>query len=720
MNSARGAGMLAGVLVVAGALAGCGGPKDGIFKPNQAPTVALTSGPVQHSTSSYSVPFYWSGFDTDGTVDSFLYTVDTVDTTWTGTREHSASILFTAATQADSTIFTTWHTLYVEAVDNDGARSQPADITFNASTVAPSTSPERPLILKNGGGGINSPIQGGPTLHLEWTGTDPDGVFHHQPVAYDIVTVAYENNIAGNWVKAESLCTGKIADHKPIVTRVTGDITSFDLTSLTPANRTSNWLIWVRAIDEAGAEEPWPSVRNRWPSFFLFYFAQPFLQGPSLTINSPALGRYTVQGLGRDSTEFVFDRAISLTWDADATQYGSELDGFRWGVDVNDVDNPSDPGWATGWNRRLTGLSGLVFTDHSAFLHEIIIQARDTNGAITTEHLKLNLVEFVFDKDVLWVDDELEGQGAGSFVGPAEHGQYMVSVLKQALQALGRPAVVDTISTFPTNQQNESHPIRLVDLSHYRVVVWDCGQPTASCTLWGTISVGPGTPLSKANPLAVYLESGGNLLMSGGFVVRSSVRNIPARANALDAGTGLAPGINNFAFDYLHVPGKVYLGTSDVAKNGMQEARPTAWGRANGWPAIRFDHERLYNLPNGNLRVEANDNRASSIEAGGDFFQQLYTYESAIGYGGRDGSYLHGLTVGTLFKRKAQTASEDWQYQTANLGFALPYFRPDDVTAAVTTVLWNFLSDKKWALPISPTPPSPEQVAARVRQTATP
>ncbi len=708
---ARGAFVVAAICV-AGALAstGCGGNKDGVLRPNQPPTVTLTSGPVDRSTSSYSVPFYWSGFDVDGTVDSFVYTVDTVDTVWTGTRDHSASILFSATSQADSTLFTSWHTLYVEAVDNRGARSQPADVTFNASTISPSTAPERPLILKNGGGGINSPIQGGPTLHLEWTGTDPDGVFSHQPVAYEIVTVASDNNIAGNWARAESLCTGKVASRPPTVTRVSGDILQYDLMNLTPAGRTSNWLIWIRAIDEAGAKEPWPTSRNRWPSYFMFYFAQPFLQGPALTINSAALGRYTVQGVGRDSSEFVFDRAISLTWDADASQYGSELDGFRWGVDVIDIDNPADPGWASGWNRKLIGLSGLTFTDHDAFLHEIIIQARDTNGAVTTEHLKLTLVEFRFEKDVLFVDDELEGQGSGSFVGPGEHTAYMVQALKQALTALGRPAVVDTISTFPTNQQNDSHPIRLVDLSRYRTVVWDCGQPTTSCTLWGTISVGPGAPLSKANPLAVYLESGGTLLMNGGFQVRSSIRNIPVRVNSYDQGSGLAPGNNNFAYDYLHVPGKVWVGVSDAPRNGMLQAQPTAWGRANGWPVIRFDRERLYNVINGPLRVEANDNRASKIEADGDFFQPLYTYESAIGVGGRDGSYLHGMTCATLFKRKAQSPGEDWQYQAANFGFALSYFRPEDVTAAMTNVLWNFLSDKKWALPIAPTPPTAEQI----------
>lgn len=712
------AGIVAVVAVIAAA-AGCGGPKNGTFQPNHPPVVDLTAGPTARSTSSYSVPFYWTGTDVDGTVDSFLYTVDNTDTVWTGTKEHSASILFTAAHQADSTLFTTWHTLYVEAVDNSGARSQPVDITFNASTIAPFTTPERPLILKNGGGGINSPIQGGPTLHLEWTGTDPDGVFHHQPVAYDIVTIATDNNFAGNWSRAESLCTGKVAGRQPTVTRVAGDVKFYDLVNLTPANKTTNWLIWIRAVDEAGAEEPWPSATNHWPNFFLFYFAQPSLQGPLLIVNSPALGRYFAQGLGRDSTEFVFDKPITLTWDADASQYGSELDGFRWGVDVIDLDNPGDPGWASGWNRRLQGLSGLTFTDHSASLHEIVIQVRDTNGAVTTELLKLSLVEFHFDHDVLWVDDELEGQGAGSFVGPQEHHDYMVNTLKTALAALGRPAVVDTINTFPSGQQNDSHPIRLVDLSRYRVVVWDVGQPTQSCTLWGSISVGPGAPLSKANPLAVYLESGGNLLMNGGFAVRSSIRNIPPRVNSLDAGSGLAPGFNNFAYDYLHVPSKVYLGTSDVAKNGLKQALPTAWGRANGWPAIRFDTDRFFNLPNGFLRVEANDNRASRIEVGGDYFEPLYSYESAAGIGGREGSYLQGLTVATLYKRKAQTSGEDWAYQAANFGFPLSYFRAEDVTPAVTNVLWNFLRDKKWSLAMSPTPPSAASVVARGRM-ATP
>src|SRR5262249_54877823 len=149
------------------------------------------------------------------------------------------------------------------------------------------------------------------------------------------------------------------------VTRVPGTTKYFVFQSLTPSGVNTNWLFWVRAIDEAGAEEPWPTATNHWPPYFFFYFAQPALQGPVLTLSSLALGHYRTQGYSRDSTEYVYDRPITIDWTADASDYGADLDGFRWGVDVTDLDDPNDPGWATGWNRHLTGFSGLTFSDRN-------------------------------------------------------------------------------------------------------------------------------------------------------------------------------------------------------------------------------------------------------------------------------------------------------------------------------------------------------------------
>ena len=288
--------------------------RHGVYPPNLRPHVALRQGPVARSTASYAIPLAWRGWDDDGVIDHYLYTVDTIDTVWTSTKAHETVATFGATTRADSTLFADWHTFYVKAIDNQGAASEPATLTFNASTIAPVTTPVKPVQLASGGG-INSPISGGKTLRLEWTGDDPDGVHSLRPVAYEIIRVPLARNIAGDWEEARKQAQGPGAQ----ILRVGSATSTISFSDLAPGGRGVNWMFWVCAIDEAGAEEQWPTRPGSWPSFFFFYFALPNVQGPTMTLSSYAFGRFEVQGADRDSFDYAFDAPFSVRFNADAT-----------------------------------------------------------------------------------------------------------------------------------------------------------------------------------------------------------------------------------------------------------------------------------------------------------------------------------------------------------------------------------------------------------------
>ncbi len=699
---------LGAVLLLAVAGASCKNPVESPVV-NRAPGIRLTAGPTQGSTDNYSIPFQWTAWDEDGTVAFFLYSIDLADGPWQRTDDHTATLVFSATTQRDSVNFTGFHTFYVKAVDNEGAESAAASITFNALTQAPETRPVKPLTIANGQGGLNSPLLGGPSLRLEWTGTDPDGVLTTKPVAYIVTRAQTTGNFAGDWARARDLLLGPNAD----TTVVPGTTTFVNFDNLSTSETNANWLFWVRAVDEADAVEPWPLSPNHWPGFFFFYFAQPQLQGPLLTVTSASLGQFRAQGAVRDTSEYAFNRPIALQWIADASDYGGELDGFRWGVDVVDLADDTDPGWATGWNRRLQSLTGLTFTDRVTPIHDVVIQARDTNGAVTTLLLRLNLVNFTFDRDVLLVDDDRESQTLpNNGISPtnAEHQEIVSSSIKQALFTLGRPPVVDVFDVFPDpTQPNVVRTPRLADFSSYRTIVWDAGTPPSNNVLYNLAAVSRGVPLSKANPLAIYLEAGGNLVISGLAGARSTIRDIPISGIQIGPDQGLVPGINNFAYDFWHLPNVVWYARTDAARHGLQSCAPTSWAQSHGflggYPPLVFNADRWTRIARTSTAgAEALDARYPAIEAGQDSYEPLYTYVSSAGSPGSSGSFMHGLVNAQHFRRAPADSGEDWQYQVVWVGFPLWLMKQDGVTAMLTNSLHSFLSDRKWALSLAPSP----------------
>ncbi len=687
---------LTALAIAACVLAACGGTPRGTLVPNRAPRIELTGGPKPGGTDFYAVAFQWNAWDDDGQVDHFLYCVDSVDTTWTRSDQHEATLIFPTPNRLSDTRFSGWHTFYIKAVDREGAESEIASRTFNATTVVPSTFALRPQKVVEGSG-ISSPLSGGPTLRLAWDGTDPDGVLHAKPVAYDIVRVIAPGNIAGNWSRARDLISGPDA----VVERVPGDSTDRVFRDLAPLGRNVFWLFWVRAVDEAGAVEQWPARSGQWPGYFFFYFAHPNVQGPTLTIGSAALGSFESQGLSANSTEYVFNRPISLQWSADATEYGSDVEGYRWGVDVTDTDNPNDPGWATGWGRAVRGFSGLVFRDTTAPKHALVIQARDSNGGVTTATILVTLIDFPLDRDILFVDDESETSGGGSYPTDAQHHDFMLGALGDAMRAVGRPQTIPLHNVFRDQTKSDAiFPPQISDLAHYRVVVWDAGRPPAFNTLYGTTASSPSRPPDHLNPLALYLEAGGSLLISGSSNARSTVRDIQLGQTFIGPANGLGPNTRNFAFDYWRLPAKVRFIYTNTQVNGMRGAEPTADGTTLGMPALHFDTVRWYQwATTGPGNMEALDDLATASRAPGDRIVPLYTYVSNAGKRGSGGSAMHGLVDAQLFQRAPQTEDEDHAYQVAYFGFPFYFFPRAEVTQTLTSVLREFYADKKWAAP---------------------
>ena len=201
---------------------------------------------------NYSSIISWYGTDIDGFVESYEYAIESVandtlftpadlaaitpanipDSAWVTTSSTTDTILFLAPHLRDR------HRLWIRAVDDRGARSEPKFSDFIAVTEPPA------VVLQCSDEDIDDgacPPDSvfslfGPTpvwqgIHLEWEGSDPDGT-----IASYIV---------------------KIGENTPIVTTETSiDLTAAD--GLTDGSHT----IYVYAVDNAGAISPIPAHRT--------------------------------------------------------------------------------------------------------------------------------------------------------------------------------------------------------------------------------------------------------------------------------------------------------------------------------------------------------------------------------------------------------------------------------------------------------------------------
>ena len=154
------------VLVLAGAFAACSdNGEGGSLKPNQPPTVWLSAGPPEGSTSMYRIKLFWGGWDPDGDIKRYEYLIadnktgtfqpsDTVGVPWRPVLRNDSTFTFSADQEADTlntkklvATFTRSHTFFIRAVDREGLRSQsPAHRSFTARTLSPDEFP-KPIAL---------------------------------------------------------------------------------------------------------------------------------------------------------------------------------------------------------------------------------------------------------------------------------------------------------------------------------------------------------------------------------------------------------------------------------------------------------------------------------------------------------------------------------------------------------------------------------------------
>lgn len=536
-------------------LTGCSRKDSGHKADNIRPSVKVSGGPPQGGTSTYSVPIYWFAWDDDGVVDHFLYAID--DTTvWTETTYFQGSFLFSADSVRSGDEFGQWHTFWIKAVDNEGAESYPDYLAFDARTIAPKTTIISPTCNQADGTLFcwgARPV--GLSVKVVWEGEDLDSRDPKQlPVAYKWRLFNLTKAGLPNGCPDEATCAS-ILDSTPY----TPDSTSFWSAPTTETEiRFTNlqagsfWLFGVRAIDEAGAIEPnlvlWRNV-----TYFRTMTGYGF---PTLTIcEGASCHEYPSDGPVWER-EAPVGKQLVFTWSGDASAYGGTITGYTYGVDIEDLNDPSQ--WE-GWSSEVRSAK-IVF--NSPGVHYFYVKVRDYADAETIGIVQLNIIEFLFDRDLLFIDDYFD-LGTGDL----PHDTFVNT-------SFGRyHAYTDTMYTFnflssgPTGDPREiggtGTAPSLTELSRYKILIWDCYAPLAAydCGLRRVVQGGI---------LDVYLKGGGRLCLYGTEVVKGTDTDFTQYPIDLSRGDYQ----DKFACKYLKISGLVNRSFSGSKGDGFKGAFP--------------------------------------------------------------------------------------------------------------------------------------------------
>ncbi|HUV35377.1 MAG TPA: hypothetical protein VMX58_00375 [Patescibacteria group bacterium] len=483
---------LAAAVVISAAVLLLGCTEDVYFdggKENQPPTVRLTNGPLEGNMTLYQVHFYWVGYDPDGIIERYEYTVvsgdpvgfDPADTTgidkWIST-ERSDLVFKVSADSLDSnvtignnpyTLFRRTHTLFVRAVDNDGLSSKAAFRSFTAFTLAPHIFINEPVQL-NPGSGMQFL---GPVIHFRWEGKDPlDTPWNYQ----DVDSIRYLHTHFSGFVLErlnqnpeifENLWSPWISYDAPGDSgkaTTLGDDETMELAK--------SYIFAVQAKDEAGAIS---SIFDAGTNVRCFMVMEP--TGPLITAYEPYHG--TSKFIGTISpTAVVYTPAglpINYSWNGDASQYGSTVSTYRYGWDVKDLDNPSD--WAVDPSPYHKAAPERRFYSG---IHSLYIEAVDNIGTQTIGKIEINIVPLVMDRDLLWVDDFLSDDFPQiSYMMPteSEHDAFWINICSRAEK------FDPDIDVYDTNENSFRAP-SIHQIWRYKNVIWSYGSARWDFNTW--------------------------------------------------------------------------------------------------------------------------------------------------------------------------------------------------------------------------------------------
>jgi hypothetical protein len=288
------------------------------------------------------------------------------------------------------------------------------------------------------------------------------------------------------------------------------------------------FLFAVRAVDAGGLSEPYLEWGRNATRFAVVQDAPQVYIRLFGAIISKRYGDPTV-------TAITEEPPFRLTWGAQTL--ACPIEGYSWGLDLISID-ASDRGWTPWGQDTVSPLLSL-----SPGYHTFSVRARNTAGWMGYAEVKLNVLVFAPDREVLLVDDSFDNLSPND----AEHDAFWHSMIDNYATYSGIPR--DQFGEFSVHGDGDRGNLEpkaplLSELLHYKLLIWESlgsGYNSDSALIRST---------ALSNVLSMYLRVGGKLWLEGRMNVAATM---PAPnlygADLAYPKTELGPG--DWAWDFL-------------------------------------------------------------------------------------------------------------------------------------------------------------------------
>ncbi len=394
---------------------------------NAVPETYITGTPPYLRATDFFVEFHWSGTDPDGRVEGYewkmstngddgisVYDTLTVDPAtgdtinpWNYTTSTDSVFFVTADSSSfadDSELpenlrrFYQPHTLFVRAVDDKGqVDPTPAMLTFTATTFAPTVYLTAPPSLA---ASSSEAKQVPPTFTVKWSGSDPDLELGIPTKVRYLLKDALYTNLFGDEVYLSTFSEYRLvgdtlvtfdepgwSDWIPYVLDPDARAETFERPKVDDQGRRKMYFFAIQAQDTAGAVSLDRSYGGTVKNFYVNDVAS-----PTINVRERYLGAASGTGYhGRTTEDIAQGQPLNFEWTATATSYGAEIAGYRYGWDVEDLNDDGDDGWVTqfGLTESHQRAQEKVFDSGS---HVLTIEVRDNSGLESRYTYVLNVV----------------------------------------------------------------------------------------------------------------------------------------------------------------------------------------------------------------------------------------------------------------------------------------------------------------------------------------
>jgi hypothetical protein len=541
---------------------------NGNVRENVPPVIELTNGPLEGDTILYTVHFFWLGHDEDGEIDHYEFCMaegdpfgfDPDDTTgsenWNST-ERGDSVFLVSADEYERNVeintslygrFKKSHTFFIRAVDDRGGVSETAHRSFTAFTLAPHIM-------------ITDPYCANPALGVQmlsniirfrWVGKDPlDSPWNYQEVdSVRYMCLPYTTGMINDINKNPGMFEQDWSDWYWYFEPGDSGREAWigDNEVLVPGK---GYIFVVQAMDEAGAVSV---IFNKTTNVRHFMSMVP--TGPVLRIREPYLGTFSFLGTELRTEKKVIPSGFNarFSWTGDASSYGAVVRSYRYGWDIQRLDDPSE--WEVEASPYITEAASRAFYSGT---HTLYVETVDNLGYVTLGIVELTVVPFDMTRDLLWVDDFPSRdfqQQIYAFPTETEHDEFWTSRCLNVIDFDPQRDIYDVTD-------NDFYLPSMEYFWKYKNVIWS--YSTASDDMSGSVwnrlvrftPEGANGQLTL-NFLPYYLDSGGHLWTvgesqrAGGLAACISARVFPVSVQCEywgpSSGCSDNTGVNSMAY----------------------------------------------------------------------------------------------------------------------------------------------------------------------------